>query len=276
MTHIVRSYHMAAILEVSLCSACTNNCAYCPQCLLRSRYDSNIKLMSFENFKMAIDKLPPDSSVSFAGFSEPAMNPYFCDMVLYAHSKGHEISLFSTLVGLKIEQYNKIKDIPFGKLVIHLPDNCGKSKIKITRQYLEMLKYFVDNPPEAECEFTHHVGDLHPYVKDIVPHSHTICISDRAGNLRVDAPNVVKAEQTGKLKCNAFLSVPDGAGVLLPNGDIQVCCQDFGLEHTFGNLFIQSWEEIMNSAERKKFCASLLDEASDCMCRKCIRAESIT
>jgi radical SAM protein with 4Fe4S-binding SPASM domain len=39
------------------------------------------------------------------------------------------------------------------------------------------------------------------------------------------------------------------ANVLLPNGDVILCCMDYALKHKLGNLLEQSYEEILNSQE---------------------------
>jgi hypothetical protein len=37
---------------------------------------------------------------------------------------------------------------------------------------------------------------------------------------------------------------------LLPNGNISLCCMDFGLSHTLGNLYTENYETV-----RKRFCS---------------------
>ena len=46
--------------------------------------------------------------------------------------------------------------------------------------------------------------------------------------------------------------------VCLPNGDIALCCMDYGLEHIVGNIFESTYEEV-------------IPEPHSCyeMCRKC-------
>jgi radical SAM protein with 4Fe4S-binding SPASM domain len=34
--------------------------------------------------------------------------------------------------------------------------------------------------------------------------------------------------------------------VLLPNGDVVLCCMDYNLKHVIGNLLTQTYDEIMN------------------------------
>jgi hypothetical protein len=33
--------------------------------------------------------------------------------------------------------------------------------------------------------------------------------------------------------------------VMLPNGDVSLCCMDYGLKHILGNLYEQDYEEII-------------------------------
>ena len=57
--------------------------------------------MTLDNFKKAVDKLPQEVRVTFAGFTEPWLNKDCTDMVLYAHEKGHPISIFTTGIGMR-------------------------------------------------------------------------------------------------------------------------------------------------------------------------------
>jgi hypothetical protein len=63
----------------------------------------------------------------------------------------------------------------------------------------------------------------------------------RAGN--VDRVDVIKTEHTGPATCNCQERLYHN--VLLPNGDISLCCMDYGLQHILGNLFESSYEDIV-------------------------------
>lgn len=113
-------------LELPLTIGCRLDCLYCPQKLLLNKYynaDKNRKsILSFDDFKKALDKVERNSSISFAGMSEPFHNPHCADMIVYAYQQGYKISLFTTLVDMTMEDYQKIKDIPFDSFVLHIPD----------------------------------------------------------------------------------------------------------------------------------------------------------
>jgi len=64
---------MDKIIAVSSVIGCKNFCNYCPQNKVIKAYSkrSKINVMSFETFKTCIDKLPKETIINFAGFSEP-------------------------------------------------------------------------------------------------------------------------------------------------------------------------------------------------------------
>jgi radical SAM protein with 4Fe4S-binding SPASM domain len=62
--------------------------------------------------------------------------------------------------------------------------------------------------------------------------------------------------------------------MLLPNGDVLLCCQDWAMNHVIGNLFNNSYYEIFGSAEmsriRKENMKMGFSDKS--ICRKCVHA----
>lgn len=64
--------------------------------------------MSLEEFKICLEKLPLNTLVEFAGFVEPFLNEYSIDMMEYANQLGYRMTLFTTLVGLKLDDIHRI------------------------------------------------------------------------------------------------------------------------------------------------------------------------
>ena len=242
---------MGAFLEISTSIPCILNCFYCPQNVLKESYRSTIKELSYDNFILAIDKIPQKSVVTWSAFNEPFQNNDTIDMILYAYKKGHCVQVNTTLVGLTLEKYRRIKDLPFGHFGIHLPDTEGKTVIPLTDQYLELLEYIVDDPPQG-VNFSYHEGKAHSAISHLVKDSHKLIIHNRCGLLkegrRDDHPNVVKCGQQF-----LFTNV-DGGCVLLPNGDCVTCCQSFNMKEYLGNLFVQSWDEIKEKIKLTDMC----------------------
>jgi len=251
---------MGAHLEISTSIPCILNCRYCPQDELKINYKSKIKKLSLSNFILAIDKLPENSKVTFSAFNEPFQNPEAVDMILYAHSKGHEISVNSTLMGLNIEKYEQIRTLGMVNFGVHLPDNSGKTVVNITYEYKELLKYIICNPPPY-MKFNHHAADIHSEIKEIVPVSYRLLIHNRCGLLQEG-----QADYHPKMKrCgHEFLFTNDrGGGVLLPNGDCVTCCHAFNLAGYLGNLFTQTWEEIEANIAPIELCKYCVDAVED-------------
>lgn len=127
-----------ARLEITTHIGCPINCLDCPQKLLRSCYTGNSTL-DFENYKTIIDKLPDFVRIDFSGMCEPFVNPRCADMILYAAAKGNPLALYTTLQGATEEDYQKLKDVEYEVVTIHLPDKDNRSTFKITDDYLNLL-----------------------------------------------------------------------------------------------------------------------------------------
>lgn len=243
--------NVGAFIEISTSIPCVLNCHYCPQNVLKESYKSDIKNLSLKNFIVAINKLPPNSVITWSAFNEPFQNGETVEMILYGYERGHCVQVNTTLVGLNIEKYKRIKELPFGHFGIHLPDSKGKTVVPMTNQYIKLLEYIVTNPPQ-NVNYSFHEGDIHPAIQHLIYGGHKLIIHNRSGLLnegRKDFhPNVVKCGQQFQF------TNPGGGCVLLPNGDCVTCCQSFNMEEYLGNLFIESWDEIKKNIKLIKLC----------------------
>jgi len=259
-------------LEISAMSHCIHKCSYCPQNKVVENYKSEEKFLSLENFKIAILKLKEPSVIAFAGFSEPSSNKDIADMAKFASEQGHELMIMTTLYCLSKEQYDEFRQLNWSHFSVHVLDEDNKSDIKITDKYLDILKYVYDNPI-PNIIYCHHSGDVAQEIKHLIPHSYLLEINSRADNLDCDDENVNRCYKSGRLVCgHRFLN--GNSGLMLPSGDIQLCCSDFGLNYKLGNLLTDSWEDIQNSRVIKDV---ILDNANgnDTICRKCWLAKEI-
>ena len=250
-------------LEITTHIGCPINCVDCPQALLRTKY-CGWTMMDFNDYKKAIDKVPQHVRIDFSGMCEPFCNPFCADMTLYAAEKGHPLALYTTLQGATEEDYQKLKDVRYEVTTIHLPDCEKRSTFKITEQYLRLLqKWPCDN---YSCH-----GQIDPLVwplllpgKGIITFMH-----DRAGNvegrphMQIDPSTPVSCINCGKALDH---------NVLLPDGTILVCCMDYGMTEVFGNLFYQSYEEILNSYTAQNLREKMKNQ--DCICKRCTNART--
>ena len=242
-------------------NGCVVDCVFCPQRTLQQTYQGE-RFLSFENFKKIIDKVPSEIRITFAGFTEPWLNKHCTDMVLYAHEKGHPISVFTTGVGMQIEDLRRIRHIKFasnpnGGFVLHIPDQERRAKHPLAPKYVDVLRYIhLSHLYESPIHNYHWMcmGTPHECVSDIIQHAQVPDMWSRAGNLLGEA--ILKPELMN-LK-NHFGAVYHGEqdvtcncderlyhNVLLPNGDVSLCCMDYGLKHILGNLLEQEYNDIL-------------------------------
>jgi len=250
---------------------CPVDCAFCPQRVLQKAYKGE-RILTLENFKKAIDKVPQDVTIIFSGFSEPWINKSATDMVLYAHEKKHDIAIFTTGIGMTKTDINKLKKLKYppgalnpsigsngfpmqnGGFILHLPDNEGYSKHPITKRYIELLKYIASIKDEISGFRTTCMGIVHDKIKDIFEQpSINLAIWSRANNLVKEEK--LKPEVDIKNKYNQIYhgTEPITCGcdeelyhnVLLPNGDVVLCCMDYNLDHVLGNLFKREYNDIL-------------------------------
>jgi len=236
---------------------CVVDCVFCPQRTLTKVYTGE-RRMSLDDYKRAVDKIPQDVRITFAGFVEPWMHSECTEMVLYAHDTGHPVSIFTTGVGMSIDDIERIKHIPFagapnGNFTLHLPDQERKAKHPITKKYVEFIEHMGKIQHEIQ-NFTTMVmaGDVHEDVRHVFPNAPSYNMWSRAGNLIGET--ILKPE----LLNNKFNSVFHGDvtmtcgcderlyhNILLPNGDVSLCCMDYGLAEITGNLYEQDYVDVV-------------------------------
>jgi radical SAM protein with 4Fe4S-binding SPASM domain len=101
-------------------------------------------------------------------------------------------------------------------------------------------------------------------------------IQDRAGNLntekvkkKISKPIITAARASGKLQCDRIYQ-----NVLLPNGDVVLCCMDWSAEHVLGNLKRDRFEDLYRSETFRRVMRGLKDPDIDLLCRTCYMAQS--
>lgn len=278
-----------ASVEITTRIGCPVMCSFCPQVTLIGRFKEENpkgeKMLKLEHFKTLIDKIPEWVDIHFSGMSEPFAVPNCGEMLKYARDKGHEICVYTTLVGAKKEDIDILWDTDWtahNRLCVHLPDDQEHFKAKVTDKYIEVLKYLMAKPDMPERLRNRSVvlmtmsgnGLTDPKLLGIVPQGiHALGAFQpitRAGNLSneneiFEGQKVPK--KTGAIYCSA---APDiNHNILLPNGDIVLCCMDYGLERKIGNLFDQSYESLFVSDAYNEILQLQSEEDNELMCRYC-------
>lgn len=268
---------MNGTIEITAVGICRNMCCYCPQPLLAKRYKED-KLMSLETFKTCIDKVPKHLTIDFAGFAEPFLNPLLPDMAVHAFESGYSLRLYTTLVGLTLDGLERIKNVRFKSVVLHLPDSDNIMKANVNDEYIEVAKKFSEH---FYVENTHVYGELHDRLQDVFPDCVRLTLTNRhlhtrAGNLQNDRVRLEREKYvSGRIRCGVI--VREGGSrinhnILMPNGDVVLCCMDYGLDHKLGNLLHDSYEDLFQSEEYKRVERALDNEDEYILCRTCKEA----
>lgn len=265
---------MDGVLEITTRVGCKINCKYCPQELLIQNYSKKQRPteMSFESFKICIDKVPQEVMIDFAGMAEPWLNPNCTKMVQYAAEKGHKISIFSTLVGMTEDDLILLAQIPLEQFVIHIPDSENHSHIDITKEYIDLLKRVQTLENVAMMHYSCH-GEIHdnvlPYIKkEFILANEMI---DRAGNLQDEG--LTHQECIGKKVC-LLTGKKLNSNVLLPDGTVLLCCMDYGMQHILGNLLTENYYDLFSNQEINLIRHGLDSVDKNILCNHCSNAMS--
>jgi hypothetical protein len=251
-------------MEITTRIGCSNMCSYCPQDKLINAYKSvsSILEMDLTTFKKCVDKIPADINIHFSGFSEPWLNPHCTEMVVYSHKKGHKIQIFTTLVGMTLKDIEIIKKIPFELFIVHLPDSDGKTSIEVNDNYMEIITRATECLPNALYIYYDNIPtELEPLLKTV--RKAKWILASRARNIKIKGQeiNIIP----GQIRCTRALC----QNVLLPNGDVILCCNDYGMKHVLGNLMKSNYDSLFSGEVYKKVTEGLLDDSIDILCRYC-------
>jgi len=262
-------------MKITSVLGCTIRCTFCPQDKLMRSYTkrNNIYEMTFDTIKNCLDKIPLNVHIHFSGMAEPWLNPECTKMLLYTHQQGYEISVYTTTVGMHTSDVKEIESIPFRHFNVHLADKERYSKIDITDNYLETIDAIINCKISNREYMT--MGELHPKVQQLIkkPIPKTRMMS-RTGNLKFNAYPPIPPRLKGPIRCRSAGNLFNH-NVLLPNGDVLICCMDYGMQHILGNLISSNYTSVFNGKEFYKLQKGLDDDSIDTLCRYCENASPL-
>lgn len=270
-------------LEITPAIGCSVNCKYCPQEVFLKEYfrkeNKRKKYMTLDDFKICIDKLPKNALIEWAGFVEPFLNNESIDMMQYAFEQGYEMTLYTTLIGMTKKKLMKIISMPFKQVVLHVADKDGYANIPVTDEYLELLEIIINAKKKDGTPFVDNANcqsEPHPKVLEKTKDKIRIYgeMSDRAGNLENKDNKLRGGEKCGRIYCERAVNL--NHNVLLPDGTVVLCCNDFGMKHVLGNLLKEDYDSIISSEQMRLVKRGMnLDESLSILCRKCMFAKNL-
>ena len=277
-----------ATLEITTMLGCPLKCTFCPQDQLKAAYGKlSDKYMSLETFSTVLNKLPLHVRVDFAGMAEPWVNPHATEMLRAALERGHRVAIYTTLYNMSVDDSIYITTDLLPKyesqievVCLHLPDeNMNMRGYKGSDQYRHVLMNFLSiasSFPRLTAMTMDKSGRIHPDLRDMIPNLNAWKGHSRAGSLgeeqtkKLDA--MVPPQKDFPLVC-AKTPFYD-QNVLLPNGDVALCCMDYGLTTILGNLLTHDYWDLFSSHELLKLrMENQKPGFSKCsICKSCERA----
>jgi len=244
-------------LEISVRSACGKMCDYCPQdrfiTSYKKSFQGDVKILTLESFKKMAKNIPTSTQLRWTGFTEPFDFAEFPEVVQYLNERGYSQVISTTLLGPAHSQIFFIENLKIFKdgITLHLPDDEGLMKGRFNEKYAVYVEKVLERLGMDELKYdVFLIGDrIHQSIADIVERfvqKHQVFgaglvkakyLNTRVGAIdasmfKLNSSDFVKKEGA-KYHC-AYRRL--NQGVLLPNGAVALCCQDYGLEFILGNL----------------------------------------
>jgi radical SAM protein with 4Fe4S-binding SPASM domain len=230
-------------LEITSYIGCPNLCHYCPQDLLVSNYNGKSK-MDMNDFKTILSNTPKDVRIDFTGFSEIFIHPQGSEFIRLTVLSGYEIFLYTTLVGFNELDAKILRGLEF-PAIFHQYDGVNLDEFNFKKNI-----------------FLNEIDVIHGSTVKISNENGGVPIISRAGTV-FETP-----QKYGAFHCTTSHDSKEfDHNVVLPNGDVYICCMDYGLKHCIGNLYTTNF----NNLDRTKLIEASNQYDSDCICRKCER-----
>jgi hypothetical protein len=247
-------HHDGPVMELTTMIGCPVMCTFCPQDNLRDNYGKDTKYMQPVDLLKVLTKLPKNTRIDFSGMSEPWANPEatsMLEMVLYLRFK---VAIYTTLYGMtdpeRVKKALETHPEQVEVVMLHLPDANGNMKgWKNSPEWMEALRVM------SQLKLPCGIGAMTMDGSGLVAEELQPIIGRLAGwqgHTRADSLPIeqVAGQALSITPRNEFSltcrSTPFyDRNVLLPNGDVVLCCMDYNLKHVIGNLLDQTYEEMM-------------------------------
>lgn len=274
-------------LEITTMVGCPLMCTFCPQDSLRDQYGTDAKYMSLDTFKSALSNIAPNTRIDFSGMAEPWVNPECTDMLAHAFERGHRVAIYTTLYNWDRTTTDRVADLlaqysdKVDVFMVHYPDEHGNMRGWKHNEDWEYALYVMQgicNHIGVVCDGITMSGNgrVHSSLSHLGIQLWNWTGHDRAGSLPIEQVKEqtinIAPRHSVPIRCGKTVTYDQW--VLLPNGDVVLCCMDYDLKHVLGNLTTQTTTEIRRGEAFKRILIeNARDEFSDCsLCRTCTDA----
>jgi radical SAM protein with 4Fe4S-binding SPASM domain len=282
-----------AIMEVTTAVGCPLMCDYCPQDkLIKSyktapQYNKESKYLLFDDFQKILNKIPHHVDIHFSGMAEPWINKDCTLMLEHALISGRKVAIYTTLYGMRDGESRSVVELitkyrfQIKTLCLHLPDADGHMKgwrpsENYTNSLYDFLKLRKKNTiSDFRIMTMSGSGTFHPLLTPILGNDIKLPKwwgHSRAGSLQTNVLDSTGIHQLvahqAPISC-VYTPFYDN-NVLLPNGDLLLCCMDYGRRHVIGNILDTDYYEIFQSDVMNKIrIENQKVDGANTICRNC-------
>jgi hypothetical protein len=275
-------------LNITTTAGCRGKCVYCPQDLFQKAMEPRPAFLTAAEFADLLPALRDThfQAFSFGGFSECFDNPDIIDLLdmVQRQDNVEEIWIYTNGEAVTPEVVQQLARIPIARFDV----SCHGFDARVyqrTRPFIDSNKvrgnllYLLEHRPSIARLAVSVTGpfgserdrsELAALCQAFGAFLEIRKLHGRAGLLKIGQPAVRKQ---GPFRCAKFAF---DKPVLVPGGDLSLCCQDFSLSYIIGNLHRDSFQTIMtHSALRQHVLAvargTLQDPELPCyQCEFCV------
>jgi len=276
-------------LEITTMIGCPLMCNFCPQDNLRDAYGKDDpKYMTLETFKIALSKVPANTRIDFSGMSEVWVNPAATDMLEHALKQKHNVAVYSTLYNWTVETAEKVAQLFYRYrnqvevFSVHFPDEYGNMKgWKYSPEWETVFHMITSSVQDAgiklEAMTMSDHGKIHKDLQHLGIQLYNWFGHDRAGSLNKEQvkeqPINFVTKHEAPVSCSKTINYDQH--VLLPNGDVVLCCMDYDNKHILGNLVTQEYQDLFTGPEMTRLIRENIKPcySSDSLCKSCTDAK---
>jgi len=275
-------------LEVTTMMGCPLMCNYCPQDNLRDAYGKDAdKYMSFETFSRALDAVYVNVRIDFSGMAEAWVNPECTRMLEHTLERGFKVAIYTTLYNWTRADTDRVAELmdeyhtQFDVFSIHFPDNKGNMRgWKYTEDWEYALHVTQSMCRHLGIKFEAMTMSGEGLVDNELAHLGIRLWNwsghDRAGSLPLEQVKEqavqIAPRHTGSIRCGKTPRYDQN--VVLPNGDVVLCCMDYDCKHVLGNINEHSLVDIRKQAAFREILKenARTEFSTNSLCRTCTDA----
>lgn len=281
-------------MEITTTVGCTLACTFCPQDkLLKAYKKGSDKVMSMRTFESILSKVPKHVRINFSGLSEPWLNPLATEMLQKTLEQGRPVAIYTTLQNMSLSDAIIVKSLlekfepQISLICLHLPDQSMNMRgYKPSDAFPEVLKTILSVAdgnifPRGKLEVMtmDGSGQVHEDVAHIVQNLPAWQGHTRAGNISKALSEKIVAMPTPRhdfsITCGKTPFYDHN--VVMPNGDVLLCCMDYSLDNIIGNILETDYWDLFSSPALQKL--RILNQkpefSSDSICKSCTTAVKV-